>query len=184
MVGRRHLLEAQLAFAAISRLLIAGALVLVTPAASAEDWDRLFSPTLGDLRADLAEVKASGRKGMVIMYHFEECPYCQRMKTGVLAQREVHDWYLREFVAVAIDTRGSQAITGLDGKVLPERDFARAQGLRGTPTFDFIAPDGTPVYRHVGALYDTVSFVGLGRYVASGAYRSQTFKAFLNAQPQ
>ena len=166
----------------IARSLAALLLVVAATAARAESWERLFPPTFGDLRAELADAKAGGRKGLFVMYHFEECPYCRRMKEGVLARREVQDWYLREFGTVAIDTRGSQTITGFDGKSLPENEYARAAKVNRTPTFDFYGPDGKLVFRYSGAIYDRDEFLLLGRYVASGAYRSQSFRDYVTTQ--
>ena len=160
------------------RLLLALLLCAALPAWGAEAWEAFFDPFLGDLRAELDEARRTGRKGAVIMYHFEACPYCQRMKREVLSRPEVQEGYRSDFVRLAIDTRGAQSITGLDGKALPESAFAKAQKVRGTPTFDFHGVDGERLYRHVGGLFDPAEFLLLGRYVASGAHRSLTFSEY------
>jgi thioredoxin-related protein len=160
-------------------LLLAGVLLLATARAETRDPDRyFFDAFLGDLREELAQVRASGRKGLLVMYHFEECPSCQRMRRQVLNQPEVQAWFRRAFVVVPIDIRGAQPITGLDGKTLPERDYGRAMAIRGTPTFDFYAPDGARLYRHVGGLFSPADFLLLGQFVASGAYQGRTFKEY------
>lgn len=137
-----------------------------------------FNAFLGDMRDALADARSTGRKGLLVMYHFTECPYCQRMRREVLNRPEVQDWFRREFVVIPIDIRGAQPITGLDGKTLPESDYGRAMAIRGTPTFDFYALDGSRVYRYVGGLFDPADFLLLGHFVASGAYRVQTFKDY------
>ena len=166
---------------------ITGAPAATAHAAAAsyrDPMDYFLQPFLGDLRDALADARSSGRKGVVIMYHFEECPYCRRMKKEVLSRPDVQDWYRREFVVIGVDTRGAQAITGVDGRTLPESEFARAVGIRATPTFDFLAPDGKPMYRRIGALYDPAQFLLLGRYVASGAYRTSTFAQYARSRPK
>ena len=160
------------------KVLLSLLLVLATPASGAGSWEAFFDPFLGDLRAELQEAKRSGRKGVVVMYHFDECPYCRRMKSEVLSRREVQDAYAKDFVRLAIDTRGAQPITGLDSRTLPENRFSREQNVRGTPTFDFYGTDGERLYRHVGGLFDPSEFLLLGRYVASGAYRNATFAQY------
>ena len=50
--------------------------------------------------------------------------------------------------------------------------------IRGTPTFDFYAPDGTRVYRYVGGLFDPADFLLLGKFIASGAYRDRSFEDY------
>lgn len=160
------------------RFALAFVLLVALPGQGAEAWEAFFDPFLGDLRAELDEAKRTGRKGAVIMYHFEECPYCQRMKREVLSRPEVQEGYRADFVRLAIDTRGAQPITGLDARVFPENVFAKEQKVRGTPTFDFYGVDGERLYRHVGGLFDPAEFLLLGRYVASGAHRSLTFSEY------
>jgi len=160
-------------------LLFAGLALLASARAETRDPDSyFFNAFLGDLREELAQARASGRKGLLVMYHFEECPSCQRMRRQVLNQPEVQDWFRREFVVVPIDVRGAQPITGLDGKTLPERDYGRAMAIRGTPTFDFYAPDGIRLYRHVGGLFAPADFLLLGQFIVSGAYQNRTFKEY------
>jgi thioredoxin-related protein len=166
------------------KIALALLLALASTAVCADPWESFFTPFLGDLRAELADAKSAGLKGAIVMYEFEECPYCARMKREVLSRPDVQKAYRQRFVALQIDTRGALPITGFDGKTLPERDYARAAGVRVTPTFDFIAPDGELLYRQVGGLYDPAEFALLGRYVASGAYRSHTFADYKLLRPR
>src|SRR5215813_5388829 len=129
------------------RRLLAVALTLslvaaVCTAGAAEPWEKFFSPFLGDLRAEAEDARKAGKQGLVVMYQFQECPYCAQMKRDVLSRPEVQEAYRKHFVAIEIDTRGSQSITGFDGRTLPEKEFARAQGIRGTPTFVFYSLEG------------------------------------------
>jgi thioredoxin-related protein len=160
-------------------------LLLLAPAHAAEPWEKFFEPTLGDLRAEAAEARKEGRKGLLVMYHFEACPACARMKREVLLRPDVQARYREAFRAIAIDTLGAQEITGFTGKALPEKEFARAAGVRGTPTFQFYAPDGTLLYTQGGAMYDPAEFMLLADYIASGAHRSASFTVYkLNRQKQ
>lgn len=161
------------------RVLAALALLCaLAPAFAAEGWEKFFELSLGDLREEAAEARKSGKQGLVVMYHFDDCPYCQRMKHEVLQRPEVQAWYRKRFRAIAVDTRGAQEVTGFSGKALPEKEFARAAGVRATPSFQFYAPDGTLLATHAGALYDPAEFMLLGEYVASGAYRNASFAAY------
>ena len=153
-------------------------LMLATAVHAAEPWEPFFDPFLGDLKSELADAKAAGKRGVMIMYEFDECPYCQRMKREVLWRPEVQKQFHQDFTVISVDTRGAQAVTGVDGRTLPESQFARALGVRATPTFDFYGTNGERLYRHVGAIFDAAEFLLLERYVASGAYRSQSFAQF------
>jgi len=165
------------------RLTVLALLLGFAPQGSAAAPERdpdsyFFNAFLGDLRDELAQARSTGRKGVLVMYHFEECPSCQRMRRQVLNRPAVQDWFRREFVVIPIDIRGAQPITGVDGKTLPESEYGHAMAIRGTPTFDFYAPDGTRMYRHVGGLFDPADFLLLGKFIVSGAYRDQTFKDY------
>lgn len=165
---------------ALLAALPAAALLAFAPAGRAApgDWEKFFELSFGDLRAEAADARKEGRLGLVVMYHFEECPYCARMKAAVLSRADVQASYKRRFRAIAVDTRGSQEVTGFDGRAMPERDFARALGVTATPTFQFYSPDGALLYTQRGALYDPADFILLGDYVASGAYRGASFAAY------
>jgi thioredoxin-related protein len=159
----------------LGALLLALALV---PARAAEGWENFFELSFSDLRAEAAEARKAGQQGLLVMFQFEECPYCARMKREVLSRRDVQDWFRARFRAIEIDTRGAQEVTLFDGRTLPEKDFARTVRVRGTPTFVFYAPGGEVLATHVGAIYDPKEFLLLGEYVASGAYREGSFAAY------
>ena len=166
---------------------LAAALLLfcaLAPASAAAGWERFFELSFGDLRAEAADAQKSGKQGLVVMYHFEACPYCARMKREVLSRPEVQAYFRRHFRAIAIDTRGSQEVTGFSGAALPERDFARAAGVRATPSFQFYAADGTLLATHRGAIYDPAEFMLLGEYIASGAYRNASFATYKQSKQQ
>ena len=150
----------------------------IAPAQAAGGWEKFFELSFGDLRAEAADAKKDGKLGLVVMYHFDECPYCTRMKREVLSRPQVQAHFRKSFRAIAIDTRGSQPITGFDGRTLPENEYARSVGLRGTPTFQFYGVDGTLLATRAGAIYDPAEFMLLGDYVASGAYRTTSFAVY------
>jgi len=167
----------------VKRVLAAALFALVFfPAHAAEGWERFFELSFGDLRAEASEARKSGKQALLVMYHFDDCPYCARMKREVLSRPEVQSYYASRFRAIAIDTRGAQELTSFSGKLLPEKEFARAAGVRATPSFQFFAPDGTLLATHAGAIYDAAEFLLLGEYVASGAYRNSSFAAYRQAK--
>ena len=163
---------------AFLRLVAAAALLAAPPAPAAGGWENFFVPFLGDLRAEAAEARKAGKAGVLLMFHFEECPYCAKMKSVVLSRPEVQRYFDRRFASVAIDTRGAQEVTGFDGRALPEKEFARSLGIGATPTFRFHSFDGRQIAEHRGAIYDPAEFILLGEYVASGAYRSGSFASY------
>ena len=163
----------------VYRLAAATLLALtLMPAHGAENWERFFVPFLGDLRAEAADARSAGKKGVMLMFHFEECPACAKMKRDILSRPDVQSFFSARFSALAIDTLGSLEITGFDGRKLPEKVFARVLGVQTTPTFMFFAPDGKRLAVYPGGIYNPADFILLGDYVASGAYRDQSFSVY------
>jgi len=148
------------------------------PVLAAGPSDRFFELSFGDLRAEAAESKKAGQRGLLLMYHFDDCPACARMKSEVLSRPDVQAWYKARFRVIAIDTRGSNEAIGFDGRSLAEKDFARERGMRASPSFQFYAPDGRLLATHAGAIYDPAEFMLLGEYVAGGAYRKASFTSY------
>ncbi|MGH8747166.1 MAG: thioredoxin family protein [Burkholderiales bacterium] len=171
------------------KLLALFLLCLLLPAAQAapaagyrDPVDHFFQPFLGDLKAEATDAKKAGKQAIVVMYEFDDCPYCARMKREVLSRPDVQAYYRKHFRLFQIDTRGDQQITGFDGRNLIEKEFARVAGIRYTPTFIFYGLDGVPLVTHRGALYDPKEFLLLGEYVASGAYRGRSFVQYLHSR--
>ena len=164
-------------------------LCLLVPAAQAapvteyrDPIDYFFQPFLGDLKAEAADAKKAGKQAIVVMYEFDDCPYCARMKREVLSRPDVQTYFRKHFQLFQIDTRGDQTITGFDGRNLIEKEFARAAGIRYTPTFIFYGLDGKVLVTQRGAIYNPKEFMLLGEYVASGAFRSHSFAQYLQSK--
>jgi hypothetical protein len=80
---------------------------------------------------------------------------------------------------------GSVTVTDFAGRSTTEKNFAREQRVRGTPTFLFVAADGKEMTRYTGATRDVREFMELGRYVVEGHWRKQDFQQFYrNPQPE
>jgi thioredoxin-related protein len=167
----------------LARLFRAAALLAALASASAtapasDPMDHFFEPFLGDLREALADAKSSGRKGVMITYHFEECPACRWMKANILSRDDVQAYFRERLVLVPLDTLGALAITDFEGKEWIEKDFAKSVPIRGTPTFIFYDLEGRPAVTQVGRVKDPRDFMLLADFFASGAYRSQAFAQY------
>jgi thioredoxin-related protein len=165
-------------------------LCLLLPAAQAapkveyrDPIDYFFHPFLYDLKAEASDAKKAGKTAIMVMYEFEDCPYCARMKREVLSRSDVQAYFRKHFQLFQIDTLGDQTVTGFDGKNLIEKEFARAAGVNRTPTFVFYSlDDGRLLVTHVGGLFDPKQFMLLGKYVVSGAYRSHSFAQYVKSK--
>jgi thioredoxin-related protein len=150
--------------------------------AGAAGADAFFDASLGDFAAELSTARQQGKVGVLLVFEAEGCPYCRRMREQVLNQAAVQQFYRRHFNIFPVDFLGSVGIMDFAGKELSEKAFARAQRVRGTPTFLFVAPDGREMARYTGATRDADEFLALGRYVAEGHYARTTFERYYPAR--
>lgn len=166
------------------RLFVAAALCLPalaaaqTAATTRDAMQHFFVATLGDYPAELAEAKRAGKQGVMAMFMWDECPYCERMKKNVLSLPEVQQWYRERFLPLAVDTRGAVPITDFSGRPTTEKAFSTDQGIKVTPTLVFYDLSGRPLYRHVGEIKDGSTMIRLGEFVGSGAYKTKTFTEY------
>ena len=76
------------------------ALLLFATTAMAEVRDvqtYFFQPKLGDFQAEMQTARKEGKAGVLIMFVMEDCPFCERMKSTMLNQSEVQDYYRNTF---------------------------------------------------------------------------------------
>lgn len=156
-------------------------LLACVPLAQAEVRDPLkffFDQKFGDLKAELATAKQEGKQGILLMFELDDCPFCHRMKTTILNQSEVQDYFKKHFLIFNVDAKGDTALVDFKGKETTEKQFALENRVRATPVFVFFDLAGNPVYRFTGATRDQNEFMLLGRYVLEGAYKTQTFTVY------
>ena len=154
-------------------LLLALAVLLAPLPARAEARDpdsHFFMARAGDFRAELGVARQAGKQGVLIMFGMEECAYCARMKTHVLNQSEVQDYFRNHFLIYDVNVRGDTPLIDFQGRATTEKAFALEQRARATPVFIFYDLDGNAVTRFTGATQTAGEFLLLGRYVVEGAH--------------
>jgi thioredoxin-related protein len=170
---------------AVRRWLLAFIVAFTVPAAAeVRDVNKyFFHPKLGDLEADVAAARQEGKLGVLLMFEMDDCPFCYRMKTTVLNQSEVQDYYRKHFLIFAVDTKGDVPMTDFAGRQTTEKDFALEQRARATPVFVFYDLTGKPLARYTGATKGVEEFLQLGRYVVEGAYKTMPFNTYKRQVP-
>lgn len=134
-----------------------------------------FVANTGDLKAELAEARADGKKALLLMYEQEGCPACLFMKQNILNRVDVQDLYRRHFVSFTVDINGAVPLKDFGGRDITEKALAIRSKTRATPTFVFHDMTGTEIVRITGAVRDADEFKLLGEFVASGAYKLRQF---------
>ena len=154
---------------------------LMSGMASAEIRDvqkHFFDQHLGDFKSELESAKSAGKQGILLMFQQEDCPWCARMKSTILNQSEVQDYYKKNFLVFTVDIKGDTSLVDFQGVETTEKKFSEKNRVRATPVFGFIDLDGKMAYRFTGASKDVQEFLMLGRYVADGVYKTQAFAAY------
>ena len=143
-----------------------------------------FDQTFGDFSEELALARDEGKQGILLMFELDECPFCHRMKTTVLNQPSVQDYFKEHFLIFPVDVEGDVEVTTFSGDTMSQKDFALKElRVRATPVFAFFDLDGNLVARYTGATRDAAEFMLLGRYVVEGAYKDTTFTKYKRTEP-
>lgn len=140
-----------------------------------------FDQHLGDFKAELDSAKQAGKQGVLLMFVQEDCPWCARMKSTILNQSEVQDYYKKNFMIFAVDIKGDTTLVDFQGVETTEKQFSEKNRVRATPVFGFMDLNGKMAYRFTGASKDVKEFLMLGHYVVDGAYKTQAFVAYKQA---
>jgi thioredoxin-related protein len=140
-----------------------------------------FDPKLGDFKEELTVAKQQGKQGILLFFEMDDCPFCARMKSTILNQSDVQDFYRKHFLIFPVDTQGDVAMTDFKGNATVEKAFALQQRVRATPVIMFFDLEGNPVARHTGPTKDKDDFMLLGRYVIEGAYKQMPYERYKKA---
>jgi thioredoxin-related protein len=166
----------------MSRQLMAALLLLACAAAvgaARDPEEHFFDTTFGDFTEELQNARDQGKRGILIMFEMDECPFCHRMKTTVLNQSEIQDFFKEHFLVFPVDIEGDIEVTDFQGNTLTQKEFAlKHYRVRATPVFAFFDLDGQLIARYTGATRDVREFQWLGEYVVSGDYDKKSFTRY------
>jgi thioredoxin-related protein len=147
-------------------------LILMHGAAWASEF---FDATLGDFTEELKTAQEQGKKGIMLFFEEDTCPFCDWMEEKIFADAEVNGFYKKHFLIFSVDIRGDVEITDFKGGTMTEKKYARSNLVRATPTFIFFDLKGNEVARYIGAAQNAAEFLWLGEYVANDVYMEMPF---------
>jgi len=168
----------------IMRLFVLPVLLLTFSLAHAalprDPSEHFFEQTLGNLQDDLQDAKDQGKKGIWLFFEQEECPFCHRMKTLILNQPEVQDYFKKYFIIYPIDIELTTELTDFQGKsTTMKKLFAKIAKNRGaTPVLAYFDLTGKMVIRYTGASTGVEEFLWLGEYASQEMYKKMNFSKF------
>ncbi|MGL4240694.1 MAG: thioredoxin family protein [Beijerinckiaceae bacterium] len=132
-----------------------------------------------DIPEDIAAAKAAGKR-LVVMWGLKGCPACKRMHEVHLMDPAAQAYIRQHFEVLHLNILGSREVTGLGGRKLPEKAFAESEGVRSTPTLQFMpeAADGKAEVARLDRLPDVPAFAAMFRYVRENGYEREGFEAW------
>ncbi|MBR9653359.1 thioredoxin family protein [Thalassovita aquimarina] len=89
--------------------------------------------TFKDLREDLAEANAEGKRFAIIIEQ-RGCIYCKKMHEEIFPDPEIDSFITENYFIVQLNMFGDVEVTDFDGETLPEKDMVRKWGMMFTPT--------------------------------------------------
>lgn len=138
-----------------------------------------FNETWNNFGEELEKARAEGKKGILLFFELDECPFCHRMKQTVLNQPEVQKYFRDNFLNFSVDIEGDVEITDFSGQTMLQKDFAfKVNRVRATPVFAFYDLQGKQVVRYTGATSSIQEFMWLGEYAAKGIYKQMRFTKY------
>lgn len=148
-------------------------LLLISSAAfAAKDPAAFFDQSLGDFSEELDVAKEEGKKGVLLYFEMDECPFCSWMKSNVLNEPEVQAYFREHFKIYKVDIEGDVEIADFEGNMVSEKNFSQKQHrVRATPVFGFFDLEGNKITRYTGKTRNTEEFLWLGEYVAGEIYK-------------
>jgi thioredoxin-related protein len=148
-----------------------------------DPYKHFFNESFGNFAEEAVTAKSEGKRGVLIFFEMDECPFCHYMKTNVLNRPEVQEYYRQNFLNFTVDIEGDVEITNFQGKAMTQKDFAfKENRVRATPVIAFYDVQGKEVFRHTGRTSGVEEFMLMGRYVSEGAYKQMPFTKYKRNQ--
>lgn len=141
--------------------------------------DYFFDASFGDFSEELEKAREQGKQGVMIFFEMDDCPFCQWMKSNVLDQKNVQEYYKKNFLIFTVDVEGDVEITDFQGKSMSEKDFAfKENRVRATPVIAFFDLQGKRVMRFTGRTSNADEFILLGQFVVDKEYKNNKFSSY------
>lgn len=149
-----------------------------SPVAEPAEYPDWFKLSFLDLRDDLAEARADGKRGLILYFSQKHCAYCDALVRRNWGREDIARQTRDHFDVIALDIHGGRDLIDLDGQVVSERDYARRLSADFTPYLLFIDTEGRTALKLRG-YYPPYRFRAALNYVTSGLYLEESFRDYL-----
>ncbi|MDH3716041.1 MAG: thioredoxin fold domain-containing protein [Gammaproteobacteria bacterium] len=163
--------EAQNSGSSVTRGEFIGAMPTQYPA-----W---FKESFLEFHSDIEEAAQAGKR-VLVLFHQDGCPYCNRLVETNLAQQDIEQYVRENFDVIAVNMWGDREVVTVGGKTYTEKTFAAALRVQFTPTLIFFDEHGKVALRLNGYLPPGEFKVAL-RYVAEKREQSEPYREYMQA---
>ena len=127
-----------------------------------------------DLQESLEEAKSANKKGIMIFFGMENCPFCHKMKVNVLNKDKAIKFYKKNFLLYELDINGQTDLVDFEGEDTTSKDFAFKHRVRATPVIAFFDLKGKKIFKRTG--YSNLEeFMIMGKYIVDDVYLKENF---------
>jgi len=153
--------------------------VAMLPPPPRDAMEHFFNQSFNNLPEEAELAREEGKIGIFVMFNDSDCPWCKKMKTTILNQVTVQDFYRKNFRLLHLDTRGDTMMTDFSGEEIAEKDFSfKKHRVRATPVLMFFDLDGNVMLKYTGAVKDVQEFLMMGEFILNGDYKTSKFAAY------
>ena len=140
------------------------------------DW---FASSFLDIREDVNEA-ANADKRVILYFYQDGCPYCKKLLDTNFALQETENKTRRHYEVIAINMWGDREVTGFDGEMTTEKEFAQSLRVMFTPTLLFLNEQGKVTLR-LNGYYPPHKFDAALDYGAVHNGSAPTFREYFAA---
>jgi len=138
-----------------------------------------FDETFGDLTEEIENAKEQNKKAIFMFFEMDECPFCHRMKTTILNQTTVQNYFKEHFLMLPMDIEGDIQMVNFKGEEKTQKEFSEKENrVRATPVLAFFDLTGKRIFRYTGATTTADEFLMMGKYIVEEHYKTMRFSKF------
>lgn len=124
----------------------------------------------GDFQTNLQQALGDGKKGILVYFFQDQCPFCHKMEQEVFTKPIVHEFFHKYFDVYKVNIKGNKDFVDVDGDSVSQVKFAVQNRARATPTLIIFGEGGKELVRFV-TNPTLEEMLALGKFVVDGAYK-------------
>ncbi len=163
--------------------------LLIPPAANAAEPGKVsggvayetpswFKDSFLDIQEDAAEAAESG-KHVLLFFHLNECPYCERMLRDSFLQEPLQSYIQANFDTIGVNIKGDREIAFDADTAVSEKTLAEKLQIQYTPTIVFLDGNNNAVVR-LNGYRSPARFKSILEYVHSKSYANSNLADYLD----